>query len=321
VVVRIGKFGTFLKVGERTANMPDDLAPDELTVAKALSLVEDKARGEAPLGTDPHTGLPIFVRSGRFGPYLQLGAAVKGSDEKPKMVSLSKGMAPERLTLDVAVLQMQLPKTLGKDAKTGQDIVAMVGRYGDYVKCGDETRTLPTGCYAATVSLDEAVNVLRQPKSVAGKQHVRDIGPRPSDGKMLAVWQGRFGRYVTDGTNNKTLAPTADIDALTVEQAETMLMAAAEARTGKLVGKDPESGVDIRLIDGRFGPYLTNGAVNASLARGVEKDEVTVEMAVERLRDYGKPVKAKAGGRGRSGGGAKSAGGAKASAAKKEPAA
>ncbi len=298
VVVRIGRFGTFLKVGERTANVPEDLAPDELTVAKALSLVEEKARGEAPLANDPATGLPIFVRTGRFGPYLQLGVAVKDAAEKPKMVSLSKGMVPERVTLETALLQLQLPRTLGKDEKTGTPIVAMVGRYGDYVKCGEESRTLPAGCFAATVSFDEALNVLRQPKSVAGKVHLRDIGIRESDGKQISVWQGRFGRYVTDGTTNKTLPPTVDIETLQVADVDAILAAAAEARAGKLIGVDPENQAEIRLIDGRFGPYLTNGAVNASLERGVQKQEVTLEMAVDRLRDYGKAVKAKTKGRG-----------------------
>ena len=298
VVVRIGRFGTFLKVGERTANVPDDLAPDELTVQKAVQLADDKARGEAPLANDPATGLPIFVRNGRFGPYLQLGVAVKDAAEKPKMVSLSKGMVPERVTLETALLQLQLPRTLGKDAKSGEPVVAMVGRYGDYVKCGEESRTLPTGIFAATVTLDEALNVLRQPKSVAGKVHVRDIGVRESDGKLLAVWQGRFGRYITDGTTNKTLPPNVDIETLQVADVDALLAAAAEARAGKLIGVDPESKAEIRLIDGRFGPYLTNGAVNASLERGVQKAEVTLEMAVDRLRDYGKAVKAKTKGRG-----------------------
>ena len=324
VVVRIGRFGTFLKVGERTANVPEDLAPDELTVAKALSLVEEKARGEAPLANDPVTGLPIFVRNGRFGPYLQLGVAVKDAPEKPKMVSLSKGMVPEKVTLEQALLQLQLPRTLGTDAKTQQPIVAMVGRYGDYVKCGDESRTLPAGCFAATVSFDEAVNVLRQPKSVAGKTHVRDIGVRASDGKTIAVWQGRFGRYVTDGSTNKTLPPTLDIETLTIAEADALLAAAAEARVGKLIGVDAETKAEIRLIDGRFGPYLTNGTVNASLERGVQKQEVTLEMAVDRLRDYGKAVKAKTKSRGaRPGASAKARGTtktAKVPAAAKQPA-
>ena len=92
---------------------------------------------------------------------------------------------------------------------------------------------------------------------------------------------------MTDGTTNKTLPATADLEKLTVESVEALLAAAAEARTGKLIGVDPESKAEIRLIDGRFGPYLSNGAVNASLERGMGKDEVTVEIAVDRLRDYG----------------------------------
>ena len=298
VVVRIGRFGTFLKVGDKTANIPDGLAPDELTIQKAQELIEEKARGEAPLATDPVSGLPVFVRNGRFGPYLQLGVGNKDSAEKPKMVSLSKGMTPENMTLEKALLQLQLPKTLGKDPKSGEPVVAHVGKFGDYVKCGEESRTLPTGCYACTVGLDEALNLLKQPKSVAGKQHVMDLGVRPSDGKMVSVWQGRFGRYVTDGTTNKTLPQTAVLEELTLENVEALLAAAAEARAGKLVGVDPQSKTEIRLIDGRFGPYLTNGLVNASIERGMQKDEITLEIALDRIQNYGKPVKAKTKGRG-----------------------
>ena len=292
VVVRIGRYGTFVKHGEQTASVPDDTAPDELTVDKALELIEKKQKGDAPMGNDPATGEPIFLRNGRFGWYLQRGLASKDEGaEKPKMVSLSKGMLPEQVTMETALAQLALPKSLGKHPRTGTDVMAHVGRYGDYVKHGEDTRTLPAGAMAATVTLEIAVAALDKPKGSQGKEHLRDIGVRERDGKALSIWSGRYGAYVTDGEVNRTLGPAIDPDTLTVAEADALLIAAVEARTGKLLGPDPLTGTEVRLIDGRFGPYLTNGQVNASLERGQSKDEVTLVEAVGRLRDYGKPVK------------------------------
>jgi DNA topoisomerase-1 len=298
VVVRIGRYGTFVKHGEQTASVPDETAPDELTVQAALDLIEKKQKGEAPMGVDPTTDEPIFLRNGRFGWYLQRGLASKDEGaEKPKMVSLSKGMLPEAVTMDVALAQLALPKSLGKHPKTGVDVVAHVGRYGDYVKHGEDTRTLTLGLMAATVTLEQAVAALDKPKGTQGKEHLRDIGVRQKDGKTLSIWTGRYGAYVTDGEVNRTLGSAVDLETLTVEEADALLIAAVEARTGKLLGLDPETKTEVRLLDGRFGPYLTNGAVNASLERGVSKDELTLPEAIARLRDYGKPVKKKAKGR------------------------
>jgi len=299
VNVRIGRFGTFVKAGERTANVPDDTAPDELTVAAALELIEKKARGEAPLGQDPQSGEPIFLRNGRFGWYLQRGAAGKAEGApKPQMVSLSKGMKPEEVNIDKALLQLTLPRTLGKSPKSGQAVLATVGRYGDYIKCGEDTRTLPPGQWATSVTLEEALALLARPRSVAGKEHVRDIGARSRDGAMLSLWTGRYGLYVTDGKVNKTLSDKHDPDTLTVELADALLAEAKQAREGKLMGADPATGAEVRLLDGRFGPYLTDGKTNASLARGTSKDDLTLEEALDRLKHFGKPVKKKAGARG-----------------------
>ncbi len=291
-VVRIGRFGTFVKIGERTASVPDDIAPDEMTAAKALELVENKAKGEAPMGVDPATSEPIFLRNGRFGWYVQRGLP-KEDGEKPKAVSLSKGMRPEALTLELAILQLATPRTLGRHPRLGDDIVAHVGRYGDYVKCGEESRTLPPGVFAFSALLADAVTILDKPKSIGGKEHVRDIGVRERDGKTISLWVGRFGPYLTDGTVNKTLRDTDDLDALTVAAADVLLLAAAEAKAGKLLGIDTGTGTEVRLLDGKFGPYVTNGAFNASLPRGTTKDEYSLEEAVARLIESGRPVKAK----------------------------
>jgi DNA topoisomerase-1 len=137
---------------------------------------------------------------------------------------------------------------------------------------------------------------------------VRDIGTRTEDGALLSLWTGRYGLYLSDGKTNKTLRDSVDPDTLTVEAASQLLADALQARTGKVLGTDG-TGAEVRLLDGRFGPYLTNGAINASLARGTSTDELTLEEALDRLKHFGKPVNPK-GSRGKTrGAGAKSSSG------------
>ena len=291
VVVRIGRYGTFVKIGDRTASVPDDTAPDELTPEKALELVEAKERGDAPLGqTDD--GVDVFLRNGRYGWYLQLGAKGEG-DERPKIVSLSKGMAPESVDMALAQRQLALPRNLGKHPRTGVAVEACVGRYGDYLRMGEETRTLPPGTLAVDVAPDTAFAILDRPRSRSGNEMIREIGTR-ADGTAISLWQGRWGLYITDGKSNFNLRDE-DPDSVDVAKAEVLLAKAAEERAGRLIGVHPETNAEIRVMRGPFGHYLTDGAVNASLPRGLEPDEVDLPFALVRMVEYGKPVKAKKG--------------------------
>ena len=294
VEVRIGRFGTFARCGERTATVPEELAPDELTVGRAIELFEAKERGDAPLGVAPD-GTAVFLRNGRYGFYLQLGVK-QGDDDKPKIVSLSKGMAPESLDIGRALQQLTLPRTLGQHPRTGQAIEAHVGRYGDYLKVGAESRSLPVGVFAIDVGLDQAVAHWDKPRAPGGRELLRELGVRASDGAMISLWQGRYGLYVTDGKAHCNLKDE-DPDALDAETAAKWIAKAAEERAGKLVGAHPASGAEIRVMKGPFGLYLTDGAINASLPRGMDGDDVELVWAVQRMADYGKPVKAKKGAR------------------------
>ncbi|MBM4344711.1 MAG: type I DNA topoisomerase [Deltaproteobacteria bacterium] len=285
--VRIGRFGTFVKVGDRTANVPDDQEPDQMTVARAVQLVQAKDRADAPIGTDPASGKPVFLKNGRFGWFLQLGA--NGGDER-KNASLSKGMDPQQLTLDVALRQLALPRELGP-GKGGVAITAHAGRYGDYVQQGEDRRNLPAGVWAIDATLAQGQALFDKPRAQNGREQVREIGQH--EGRTVALWSGRYGPYVTDGVRNASVKANVDLDALDLAVALRLLDARQEASQGKVVGADPDTGQPIRLIEGRFGPYLTNGAVNASLARGTRTDELTLDGAIDRLRHFGKPVKAK----------------------------
>ncbi len=235
IAVRVGKYGPYLQRGEDTANVPDACCPDELTVARANELIDASRQGEQPIGHDPASGEPVFVKSGRFGPYVQLGSA-KGRDkgERPKMVSLPKGVAPEQVALPFALQLLSLPRPLGDDPH-GILVEAGIGRYGPYVRRGGDYRNLEPGDDVLTVELPRALELLAQEK--------RGRAARPVaapikvfekvvqlDGADVRVLAGRYGPYVTDGEYNASLPRgTADPTALTLEDA-LQLLADARAR-------------------------------------------------------------------------------------------
>ena len=237
--VRIGRYGPFLQRGEggegNTASLPDDLAPADLTVEKAVAQLNAKAQGPRQLGEDPGTGLAVFVMNGRFGPYVQLGEM---SDDKkaakPKRTSLLSTMTEESVTLDDALQLLSLPREVGKHPSDGEPIVASPGRFGPYIKHGKEFRSLESEERLFTVSLDEAVALLAEPKKSrrrqsAAKTVLRELGPHPKGGAPVNVLAGRYGPYVTDGTTNASLPKGMTPEAVTMEQAAELLAARAGA--------------------------------------------------------------------------------------------
>ncbi len=225
VFVRVGKYGPFLEQGERRASIPDGLPPDELTLEKALELLDQGASGDEPLGVDPETGREVYLKTGRFGPYVQLAPA--DDSEKPKNASLPKGMTPEQIDLHTALQLLALPRTVGKHPESGEEIKAYNGRFGPYIKCGDETRSLPAGMTPLTVALDQAVELLAQPKTRgrgrSAAQALKKWDESPVTGKPVQLMKGRYGPYVTDGETNASLPKDADPETLTFEQALVLL--------------------------------------------------------------------------------------------------
>ena len=226
IVVRVGRYGPYLQRGDDRAAVPEDLAPDELTLERAAELLEHPS-SDRVLGSDPATGKPVLLRAGRFGPYVQLGEATQGAD-KPRTVSLLKTMSVPDITLEQALQLLQLPRTVGADPETGEEIIAANGRFGPFLKRGSETRSLDSEEQLFTVTISEALSLLAAPK------------------------QRRYGT---------TAAPLREL------------------------GVDPESGAAIVLRSGRFGPYVSDGTTNASLRRGDDPDEVTLERAAELIAD------------------------------------
>ncbi len=223
VVVRSGRYGPYLQRGEERASIPDDIAPDELTIPRALELLAAPS-SDRELGTDPESGLVVWVKAGRYGPYVQLGEPE--GKEKPKTASLFKTMTPEHVSLDDALQLLSIPRTVGADPSTGEVIEAYNGRYGPYLKRGTDTRSLANEEQIFTITVDEALQLYAQPKTRRGQSSaapLRELGPDPVTGAVILLKEGRFGPYVTDGTTNASLRKGDTIEELTEERAAELL--------------------------------------------------------------------------------------------------
>ena len=219
-VVRVGRYGPYLQrnggedEGDR-ASVPEDLPPDELMPEKVEELLSAPS-GERELGDHPETGEPVIAKAGRFGPYVQSGE---------RTASLFKSMELDTVTLDDAVKLLTLPRTLGE--ADGESITAQNGRYGPYVKKGTDSRSLETEDQLFTVTLEEALALLAQPKSrgrrAAAAPPLKELGDDPVSGKPMVVKDGRFGPYVTDGETNASLRKGDDVETLTDERAIELL--------------------------------------------------------------------------------------------------
>ncbi|GGY08651.1 type I DNA topoisomerase [Streptomyces hiroshimensis] len=235
IVLRVGRYGPYVERGEKDAeghqraDVPDDLAPDELTVEYAEELLA-KPSGDFELGTDPGTGHQIVAKDGRYGPYvteiLPEGTPKTGKNAvKPRTASLFKSMALDTVTLDDALRLMSLPRVVGTDAE-GVEITAQNGRYGPYLKKGTDSRSLETEDQLFTITLDEALAIYAQPKQrgrAAAKPPLKELGTDPVSERPVVVKDGRFGPYVTDGETNATLRRDDDVETITPERGYELL--------------------------------------------------------------------------------------------------
>ncbi len=234
IVARVGRYGPYLERGEDRASIPDDMAPDELTPARAIELI-DAPKSDRELGTHPETDLPVFVKAGRFGPYVQMGEHDPETGEKPRTSSLFQDMKPEELTFEQAVSLLELPRLIGQDPADQGAITAYNGRYGPYLE---------------KVFLDEEGNTKKDSRSI------------DSENQLL----------------------TMDItEALAVMAQPKRRRGQAEPKPVKIVGIDPMTEAQVELKDGRFGPYVTDGEVNASLRKGDTEENLTIDRAAELL--------------------------------------
>ncbi|RBM22536.1 type I DNA topoisomerase [Streptomyces sp. PT12] len=240
IVLRVGRYGPYVEAPPdpgagpdepaKRADVPDDLPPDELTTELAKELLA-KPSGDFELGADPGTGHQIVARDGRYGPYvtevLPEGTPTTGKNAvKPRTASLLKSMSLESVTLDDALRLLSLPRVVGVDPESDQEITAQNGRYGPYLRKGTDSRSLSSEEQIFTITLDEALAIYRQPKQrgrAAAKPPLKELGDDPVTGRPVVVKDGRFGPYVTDGETNATLRRDDDPGTITAERGFELL--------------------------------------------------------------------------------------------------
>ena len=244
-VLRFGRYGPYLEIpGEeetpRRINVPEDLAPDELTPAKAQELVDAPVGGDRVLGQNPENGRDIVVKDGRFGPYLEevlpeeeppaepAAPAKRGAKKpvapKPRRASLFKSMSPETIDLDTALKLFSLPRTVGVDPESGTPITAQNGPYGPYIKKGTDSRSIAGEEMIFDITLEQALEIYSQPKYAnRAATSLKEFEADPVSGKPIRIKDGRFGAYVTDGTTNVTIPKGQTPDDITFEIAVQML--------------------------------------------------------------------------------------------------
>ncbi len=224
VTARIGRFGPYLQRKDQTADIPDRLPPDELTVEKALEMLASGSSGQDRkiLGSDPQTGLEILALDGRYGPYLQLGETRKGKG-KPKRVSLPKDTELGGISLDEALRWLSLPRLVGVDPQSGEKVYTRFGRYGPYLSRGKTNRTLSGIEQLFDITLEQALPILASQPARTRSSALRVLGEDPRTGKTVELRDGRYGPYVNDGKISASLGKMDTVDNVTVERASELL--------------------------------------------------------------------------------------------------
>ncbi len=244
IALRTGKFGPYLEVMEnqerRIVNIPETLTPDELTLEKANELIAAPPASDRVLGQDPESGLDIIVKDGRYGPYVTL---VDEGNPKPKTASLFKTMSVDTVSYEEALKLLSLPRTVGVDPESGTEITAQNGKFGPYLKRGNDSRSLSSEEQIFELSLEEAIEIYKQPK-YGGRRTaatpLKEFGDDPASGLPVVAKTGQFGNYVTDGVINATIPKDEPIDEIANDRAYELLAIRRE-KLGVEPGEAPKT--------------------------------------------------------------------------------
>ena len=301
IEIRVGRYGAYLQENiegqdRKLANIPENLAPDELTLAKAIELLAAPS-GERELGIDPSTGLEVVAKSGRFGPYITeifpeepaeskedgtpKKKRKKADAPKPKTASLLSTMNLDTITLDDALKLLSLPRTLGTNS-AGEEITVQNGRYGPYLKAGTDSRTLTSEDQLFTINLDEALEIYSKPKERrrgVAKPPLKELGVDPASQKAVIIKDGRFGMYVTDGETNATLRRGDTLEAMTLERGLELLAGrrAWEAENGPSPKKSRKKAAKAK--PGDAAPTLTKNTVKKAASKKKAAKKATGKAA------------------------------------------
>ena len=224
---RVGKYGAYVCTqrdgAEVCASIPESETPADITAAAADKLIDQKINGADALGKDPKTGFSVYALTGRYGPYVQLGE-ISGEDAKPKRVSVPTGTPLENVTLTQALELLSLPKTLGQHPTLKKDIKAGLGRFGPFIVCEGDYRSIPKTESIFTITLERALEMLAQPKKGRGRAApLREMGPHPQDGLPIQIMNGPYGPYFKWGKVNASLPEGADPQKITLAEALPIL--------------------------------------------------------------------------------------------------
>ena len=287
--LKLGKFGAFIGC----SNYPECKYTRILSPSGAESGEGDRP-GVRVLGEDPESGEEITLRNGRFGDYVQ-----EGEGEKPKRSSLPRGLKPEDVTLEKALALLSLPREVARHPTSGEPILAGIGRYGAYVQHGKTYANLGRDDDVLTIGGNRAIDLIVAKESGAGGSRFgggtgRVLGEHPQGGPV-SVKQGRFGSYVNHGKVNATIPKDVDPAGLSLDNAIVLLNAkAAGGGSGRLLGEHPSGGA-VTVREGRFGPYVNWGKVNANIPKSMRPDSISLGEALELIAEReGKPAPRKA---------------------------
>lgn len=255
-IIRVGRYGPFLQLGDKTAPIPEGVAPDELTMDKAFELLS-ASQDDRFLGVHPDLGEPIFVKNGRFGPFVQMGdPELLPKGEKPRTASLFSDMSPKELTLEDSLKLLSLPRVIGLDPETKQEVIAANGKFGPYVKRGAISRNLDSEDQLLSIDLGTALELLLQPQTGRRRTATALSLGNDADGRSISLRSGRFGPYISDGKVNCSVKQFEVEEGLTLERAIELL---AEKRSSI----DIDEGVSIKTP--------TNKSTANSVGRVVRK--------------------------------------------------
>ncbi|GAA2063149.1 type I DNA topoisomerase [Streptomyces albiaxialis] len=294
ITLRVGRYGPYVEGPSETegepgqrADVPDDLPPDELTVEYAKELLA-KPTGDFELGTDPESGRPIVARDGRYGPYvtevLPEGTPKTGKNAvKPRTASLFRSMSLDTITLEQALRILALPRVVGTDPESGQEITAQNGRYGPYMKKGTDSRSLESEEQIFTITLEQALEIYSKPKQrgrAAAKPPLKELGTDPQTEKPVVVKDGRFGPYVTDGETNATLRRDDDVETITPERGfELLAEKRAKGPAKKAAKKAPAKKTAAKKTAAKKAPAKKTAAKKTTAKKTTAKKTATAKKA------------------------------------------